>query len=118
MLLITNGKLVTWGPDARIIYDGALLIERGRITEIGPTSELLGKHPGCEIIDAGGMLVMPGNICAHTHFYGAFARGINIPGEPARNFPEILRRLWWQLDRVLTYEDLRYSALVLSLIHI
>ena len=111
-MLITNGKLVTWGPDARIIHDGALLIERGRITEIGPTSELLGKHPGCEIIDAGGMLVMPGNICAHTHFYGAFARGINIPGEPARNFPEILRRLWWQLDRVLTYEDLRYSALV------
>ena len=103
---------MTWGEDARIICDGALLIERGRIAEIGPTSDLLGKHRGAEIIDAGGMLVMPGNICSHTHFYGAFARGMSIPGEPPRDFPEILRRLWWQLDRVLTAEDVHYCALV------
>jgi putative selenium metabolism protein SsnA len=55
---------------------------------------------------------MPGNICAHTHFYGAFARGLSIPGNPPRDFPEILRRLWWQLDQVLTEEDVRFSALV------
>ena len=111
-MLITNGQLVTWGEDARIIRDGGLLIEGGRIAEIGSTAELLGKYRGDDIVDAGGMLVMPGNLCAHTHFYGAFARGMAIPGEPPRDFPEILRRLWWQLDRVLTVEDVRYSALV------
>jgi putative selenium metabolism protein SsnA len=35
-----------------------------------------------------------------------------VPGEPARNFPQILERLWWRLDRALTPEDVRYSALV------
>jgi putative selenium metabolism protein SsnA len=55
---------------------------------------------------------MPGNICTHTHFYGAFARGMAIPGSPPKDFPEILRRLWWCLDRALTLEDVRYSALV------
>jgi cytosine/adenosine deaminase-related metal-dependent hydrolase len=35
-----------------------------------------------------------------------------IPGEPAANFPQILERLWWRLDRALTPEDVRYSALV------
>jgi putative selenium metabolism protein SsnA len=55
---------------------------------------------------------MPGNICAHTHFYGAFARGMAIPGAAAANFPEILQKLWWPLDRSLDYEGVRYSALV------
>jgi putative selenium metabolism protein SsnA len=64
------------------------------------------------VLDAGGQLVMPGNICAHTHFYGAFARGMAIPGDPPKDFPEILERLWWKLDKALTLEDVRYSALV------
>jgi len=55
---------------------------------------------------------MPGAICAHTHFYGAFARGMPLPGEPPRNFVEILRKLWWRLDRALDEEAIRYSALV------
>ena len=55
---------------------------------------------------------MPGNICAHTHFYGAFARGMAIPGDPPRDFPEILGRLWWPLDKALRDMDVKYSALV------
>jgi cytosine/adenosine deaminase-related metal-dependent hydrolase len=54
---------------------------------------------------------MPGNICAHTHFYGAFARGMAIPGAPPRDFPEILRRLWWPLDLALDAESIRLSVL-------
>ncbi len=69
------------------------------------------QHPEVERLDANGMLVMPGMICAHTHFYGAFARGMYIPGPPAKNFPEILDRLWWPLDRALDAEGVRYSAL-------
>ncbi|NIV38543.1 MAG: amidohydrolase family protein, partial [Anaerolineae bacterium] len=35
-----------------------------------------------------------------------------IPGEPPRDFPEILEKLWWRLDRALLAEDVKYSALV------
>jgi putative selenium metabolism protein SsnA len=56
--------------------------------------------------------VAPGNICAHTHFYGAFARGMAAPGDPPKDFPEILERLWWKLDKALTPDDVHYSALV------
>jgi putative selenium metabolism protein SsnA len=35
-----------------------------------------------------------------------------IPGTPPKDFPEILRKLWWPLDKSLTEEDVRYSALV------
>jgi putative selenium metabolism protein SsnA len=89
-----------------------LLVADGRITAIGSTADLTRQYPDQERLDANGQLVMPGNICAHTHFYGAFARGMAIPGEPMKDFPDILERLWWKLDRALLDMDVKYSALV------
>ncbi|HID87217.1 MAG TPA: putative aminohydrolase SsnA [Anaerolineae bacterium] len=111
-MLITHGTLITFGEANRIIEDGALLIEGDRIADIGPTAELAARYPHAETLDAQGKLVMPGVICAHTHFYGAFARGMALPGKPPENFPEILEGLWWRLDKALTLEDVRYSTLV------
>ncbi len=111
-MLITNARLVTWGPEPRIHENHALLVEEDRIAAFGPSAELERQFPEAEKLDAGGKLLMPGNICAHTHFYGAFARGMAIPGDPPKDFPEILERLWWKLDNALTSEDVEYSALV------
>jgi putative selenium metabolism protein SsnA len=110
--IIKNGTIVTWGNPNEILDGKALLIQAGRIAKITDETALLKQHPDAPVIDAGGQLVMPGNICAHTHFYGAFARGMAIPGKPMRDFPEILERLWWRLDRALSEEDVLYSALV------
>jgi putative selenium metabolism protein SsnA len=44
------------------------------------------------------------------HFYGAFARGLYIPGPPAKDFPEILERLWWRLDKALDLAGVQSSA--------
>ena len=113
-LLITHARLATLGDAPALIEDGALLIEDndGRIAALGPTAELAARYPAAERWDAAGQLVLPASICAHTHFYGAFARGMAVPGEPAANFPQILERLWWRLDKALTLGDARYSALV------
>lgn len=111
-MLIIGGRVVTFGAANTIIEDGAVRVEGDRITDVGDAARLQAAYPNDETVDAGGQLIMPGNICAHTHFYGAFARGMAIPGDPARNFPEILGKLWWRLDRALLAEDVRYSALV------
>jgi putative selenium metabolism protein SsnA len=111
-MLITNAKLITWGETAQILENHALRIEGDRIVDLGLSSELRAKYPRATEIDARGQYVAPGNICAHTHFYGAFARGMAAPGEPPKDFPEILERLWWKLDKALTLDDVRYSALV------
>jgi putative selenium metabolism protein SsnA len=91
--------------------DGALLIRDGRIAAIGASRDLEHAYPVEERLNARGEWLLPGNICAHTHFYGAFARGMALGSAPA-NFPEILEQLWWKLDKALTLEDIRYSALV------
>ena len=51
-----------------IIADGAMLIAGAHIAQVGPREEidqLIG--PGCEVIDAGGRVVLPGFVDAHTH---------------------------------------------------
>jgi len=115
-MLITNSTLITFGKEnagnLHVIYNGAILIAGEHIADLGQTAEILAKYPAEEILDAQGKLAMPGLICAHTHFYGAFARGMAIPGEAPQNFPEILEKLWWRLDKALCWQDIRYSALV------
>jgi putative selenium metabolism protein SsnA len=110
-MLITHGTLITMGAPNQILPDGALYLEGEQIADLGPSAELETRYPHAERLDARGRLVMPGLICAHTHFYGAFARGMALSGEPAANFPEILEKLWWRLDKALWPEDVRYSAL-------
>src|SRR5436190_24114639 len=110
-MLITNATLVNWTP-RQIEPDRAVYIQDGKIADIGATEELIARYPVAERYDARGRLLMPGNICAHTHFYGAFARGLAIPGPAPRDFPEILRKLWWPLDKSLTRNDVRLSVLV------
>ncbi|MBN1303128.1 MAG: putative aminohydrolase SsnA [Anaerolineales bacterium] len=111
-MLITNATLITWEPENQILTDQAVYIDNDRIVEIGPIKELSSRYQDAEQIDAGHKLVMPGNICAHTHFYGAFSRGMTIPGDAPKDFPEILEKLWWPLDKSLTEDDIRYSALL------
>jgi putative selenium metabolism protein SsnA len=111
-MLITHGTLITMGAPNEIIPDGALYIDGARIADVGSSAELEDRYPRAERLDAAGRVVMPGLICAHTHFYGAFARGLGLPGKPAANFPEILEKLWWRLDRALWPEDVYYSTLV------
>ncbi|MGH2620137.1 MAG: putative aminohydrolase SsnA [Anaerolineales bacterium] len=111
-MLILDAKVITWGEPNQILDGHGLRISEGLIQEIAPSARLAANHPHEERLDARGQYLLPGNLCAHTHFYGAFARGLAIPGPAPRDFPEILRKLWWPLDRSLSEEDVRYSALV------
>lgn len=114
-MLITNGALLTFNQNNDVITDGAILIEDNVIAAVGTTAELRAAHPEEEVLDAGGKVVMPGLLCAHTHFYGAFARGMPFSGEAPANFPQILERIWWRLDKALRPEDIRYSAYIFLL---
>src|SRR5438105_3763186 len=109
-ILIGNGTVVTLGTQNELIEKGAVLVHEGRIADIDKDATLREQYPDAEYTDAHDGLIMPGFLCTHTHFYSAFARGMAIPGEPPRNFPEILERLWWRLDKLLTLEDTRVSA--------
>ncbi len=111
-MLITNGTVITFGAEQRVIANGAVFVEGDTIAAVGASHDLERRYPTAQRIDAAGKIIMPGMVCAHTHFYGAFARGMAIPGEPPPNFMRILEQLWWKIDRALTLEDSKFSALV------
>lgn len=111
-MLITHANLVTWGEPNQILENYGLLVEDGVIQHIGKQADMDVIYPEIERLDACGQYVFPGNICAHTHFYGAFARGLAIPGNPPHDFLTILSKLWWPLDQALDAEAVKYSALV------
>ncbi len=111
-MIVKNGRIITWGKENQILLGEAILIQNGIIKKIDILEKIQKDYPNEEILDAHGQLVMPGNICAHTHFYGAFSRGMAIPGDPPADFQAILTQLWWKLDKALDMEGVRYSALV------
>lgn len=79
IVVINCGQLVTMAGPARprvgaelrelsIIESGAMLVRNGRVAQVGAPSEIEREITSeCEVIDAGGRVVMPGFIDAHTH---------------------------------------------------
>lgn len=111
MILIGNGDLYTRDTDNPHIKNGCVAIDGTLIKEIGTTEELKNKYADAEFIDAKGKLIMPAFINTHEHAYSALARGMTINGYNPSNLMDILEGMWWKLDRKLTLEDVKYSAL-------
>ncbi len=122
-MIIRNARVLTFDSANRVLDSGAVEIlpdgSIGQVTETlagaPPLNPLLSKEGSAtnpEIIDAQGKLLMPALINCHTHLYSTLARGISFAGRAPRNFPEILKKLWWRLDRALSWDDVYYSALV------
>ena len=62
-LLIRNGFVVSMDPDVGEIPNGEVLVEDGKIADIGSD---LGVSDA-ETVDATGMIVMPGFVDTHRH---------------------------------------------------
>ncbi|HEX8939042.1 MAG TPA: amidohydrolase family protein [Candidatus Limnocylindrales bacterium] len=106
-LALTGGTVVAALDPPRVVA-ADVLVEDGRIAAVGPSV----TRPGVARRDCSGCLLVPGNVCAHTHLYSALSPGMPFDLEPPRTFLEILQRVWWRLDRALDEEAIRMSALV------
>lgn len=96
------------------IFDYENYIESGYVVfdeyvqEVGKMSEF--KDKGYKVIDGKGQLLMPNFVCAHSHIYSIFARGLILPFNP-NNFQEILDQMWWKLDREIDNPVTYYSGI-------
>lgn len=71
-LLIKGGSIVSMDPAIKDLPCGDVLVENGRIAEIAPAL----TADNAEIVDAAGMIVLPGLINAHVHTWQSALRGI------------------------------------------
>ena len=96
----------------RVEQDGAVLIDKDRIVEVGPTSEVERRAPdGKEVqtLDCRGCIVMPGLVNAHNHAFQLSERGLgkNLTME------EWLRKLIYPINKILTSDD-HYALLTMA----
>ncbi|RJQ49501.1 MAG: imidazolonepropionase [Desulfobacteraceae bacterium] len=105
-----------------VIEDGALLIEDGIITALGPTGDILERFDerglageGFTVIDAEGKAVLPGFVDSHTHFvfdgYRADEFSWRLQGV---SYMEILRRGGGILNTVSATRKASEESLIAS----
>ncbi len=95
------------GEANRRISDGGLFVRDNVIEHVGPTSAL--PEGADRVIDAGGMIVLPGLINTHHHLYQTLTRA--VPGAqdaPLFKWLKILYDIW----AGMTPEAIHTSALV------
>lgn len=68
-----------------------------------------------EIIDCSGKYVTKSFVCGHHHIYSALARGMGAPKKNPENFYEILKYVWWTLDKCLDKDMIEASALTIAI---
>jgi 5-methylthioadenosine/S-adenosylhomocysteine deaminase len=73
--LLTHGYVVTVDEHRRVLPDGYVEITGDSITAVGSMDELDAERlesPGDrEVVDMGGMVVMPGLVNGHNHHWGS-----------------------------------------------
>src|SRR4051794_540290 len=92
-LMIVHGFVVTMSPTRTVYSDGAIVIRGRHIADVGPTAPMRAKYYAPSIIDATGMLIIPGLIDGHNHPNQFLSRGIG---------DDVDVPVW--LDRIFAYE--------------
>jgi 8-oxoguanine deaminase len=107
-LLLKNARLlVTMDDQRRTIPDGGVFVRENVIQAVGPTTEL--PVQADRIIDASGMVVMPGLINTHHHLYQTLTRALPaVQNAELFDWLVYLYPIWAEL----TPEAVYHSALV------
>lgn len=115
LLLRHAALLATFDNHDASFEDGALFARDGVVEAVGHTGSL--AEAADEVIDASGMVVLPGLICTHHHFYQTLTR--NVPAAQNATLFEWLRvhyPLWARLDAqaIRTSAETAIAELLLS----
>lgn len=66
-LLLKNGTVITMNKERDILLNHSVVVDKGKILEIGPDTYISEKYQAKEIIDCEHKVIMPGLIDAHGH---------------------------------------------------
>jgi 5-methylthioadenosine/S-adenosylhomocysteine deaminase len=75
-LLVSGGVVLTVDPADDVYAPGAVAIDGSRIVAVGPDADIRSRYAGREVVDATGLVVMPGLVNTHTHAPMVLFRGL------------------------------------------
>jgi 5-methylthioadenosine/S-adenosylhomocysteine deaminase len=103
-LVINNGTVLTLDDTRNVYFGGHVVLDGDRIAAVGPGSYPGPAQAGDEVIDAAGMVVLPGLI--DLHFHTAIGKGFSD------HLPlwEYLETCWYPLIRNLDADAAYWAA--------
>ena len=75
-LIIKGATIVTMDSSRRVINNGAVAVDHGRIASVGTAADIDAAYTAREVLNADGKVVIPGLINGHTHVPMTLFRGI------------------------------------------
>ena len=110
-LVVLGGDLVTMDGDRRVIRDGALAADAGKITWIGAAAEARQLFEPSRTLNASGRILLPGLVDTHFHTGQQLLRGkiTELARRRQLKLP-IWRNYLIPFESVLTEEDMYLSA--------
>ncbi len=112
-LLLKNTTYIDWQSLEFIETD--ILVEEGEKGTIRFVEQTESLNDDPAIIDCSGKFVTKSFTVGHHHVYSALARGMPAPQETPKNFYEILKYIWWNLDKALDKDTIEASALATAI---
>ncbi len=100
VIAFTGARIITMNGD-EVIENGTLIVERNRITAVGPAKDV-SVPSAATIVDAAGKTIMPGIVDVHAHvahfadgaapeqnwpYYANLAYGVTTTHDPSANTP-------------------------------
>jgi cytosine/adenosine deaminase-related metal-dependent hydrolase len=114
-LLIRNAYVLTMDAERRIFPSGAIAIDNGAVTRVGPEREIQPRVEPLKVIDAHGAPVHPGFVEGHVHLMPHLQRFLFLEQQETGDYLE-LSTLWWNaLDDEEEYAGSLLSCLELLL---
>lgn len=104
--MIEDAIIVTMDPKRRVMQEGSIMVENGRIVDLGEPSTVGKRHKADLRISAKGKAVIPGLVDTHVHLAQGLLRGC----ADDLSLVEWLAKRVWPLQGVFTEEDGRVSA--------
>jgi len=114
-IILTNATYIDW--KTLDFSKTNIIIEKGTTCKIKfqPISNTVSSGKNDLVIDCKGKLVTKSFAVGHHHVYSALARGMGAPKKNPENFLEILKYVWWTLDKCLDKDMIEYSALTTAI---
>jgi cytosine/adenosine deaminase-related metal-dependent hydrolase len=102
-VLLKNATYIDWKTLEFSVRNILAEENRNRVTFIDDPVGVIRNHKP-EVIDCSGKIVTKSFGVGHHHAYSALARGMGAPKKSPENFLEILKYVWWTLDKCLDPE--------------
>src|ERR1043166_9710664 len=75
-IIIKGGTIVTMDGSRRVINNGGVAVEKGRVVDVGSAADIERTYAAREVVNATGKVLIPGLINGHTHVPMTLFRGI------------------------------------------